>query len=282
MYVPMTRWHTILCMCSVGSDVEEVGVWTVLLSRHHPGEEEVWTTRLEHQGPHTHTQAHQGTPRHTFNTQPPNQCATAYRLNDCSSEPEMATLTSCHFSANPRVPANPSMALSSQYEFNDSDRECALDNLRIFLEDGFIPWDALTFITGEVLYALVMLHTVFVPLFFQMFILVVIYIKLYSRPLHHRNKQISSHSTPISIPTHIGLDLSTNHNYTHTMSTPTHTTTTRSHMVAESPMPGTSAAYGPSSNGSSPQTLWRRTTSTHPLASTMPQKPTQSRPSETT
>ena len=38
----------------------------------------------------------------------------------------------------------------TQYEFNDSDRECALDNLRIFLEDGFIPWDALTFITGEV------------------------------------------------------------------------------------------------------------------------------------
>ena len=37
-----------------------------------------------------------------------------------------------------------------QYEFNDSDRECALDNLRIFLEDGEIPWDALIFITGEV------------------------------------------------------------------------------------------------------------------------------------
>ena len=37
-----------------------------------------------------------------------------------------------------------------QYEFNDSDRECALDNLRIFLEEGDIPWDALTFITGEV------------------------------------------------------------------------------------------------------------------------------------
>lgn len=37
-----------------------------------------------------------------------------------------------------------------QYEFSDSDRECALDNLRIFLEDGNIPWDALTFITGEV------------------------------------------------------------------------------------------------------------------------------------
>ena len=38
-----------------------------------------------------------------------------------------------------------------QYEFNDSDRECALDNLRLFLEDGTIPWDALTFITGEVM-----------------------------------------------------------------------------------------------------------------------------------
>ena len=39
-----------------------------------------------------------------------------------------------------------------QYEFNDSDRECALDNLRIFLEEGEIPWDALTFITGEITY----------------------------------------------------------------------------------------------------------------------------------
>ncbi|CAI8029533.1 Dynein heavy chain 6, axonemal [Geodia barretti] len=39
-----------------------------------------------------------------------------------------------------------------KYEFNDSDRECALDNLRIFLEDGSIPWDALTFITGEITY----------------------------------------------------------------------------------------------------------------------------------
>ena len=39
---------------------------------------------------------------------------------------------------------------SFQYEFNDSDRECALDNLKIFLLDGKIPWDALIFITGEV------------------------------------------------------------------------------------------------------------------------------------
>jgi len=39
-----------------------------------------------------------------------------------------------------------------KYEFNDSDRECALDNLRIFLEEGDIPWDALTFITGEITY----------------------------------------------------------------------------------------------------------------------------------
>lgn len=38
----------------------------------------------------------------------------------------------------------------TQYEFNDSDRECALDNLRLFLSDEEIPWDALEFITGEV------------------------------------------------------------------------------------------------------------------------------------
>ncbi|XP_065911794.1 dynein axonemal heavy chain 6-like [Dysidea avara] len=39
-----------------------------------------------------------------------------------------------------------------KYEFNDSDRECALDNLKIFLEDASIPWDALIFITGEITY----------------------------------------------------------------------------------------------------------------------------------
>ena len=37
-----------------------------------------------------------------------------------------------------------------QYAFTDSDRACALDNLKMFLEDGEMPWDALTFITGEV------------------------------------------------------------------------------------------------------------------------------------
>jgi len=39
-----------------------------------------------------------------------------------------------------------------KYEFNDSDRECCLSNLRIFLRDGTIPWDALIFITGQVDY----------------------------------------------------------------------------------------------------------------------------------
>uniref|UniRef100_A0A1X7UKU1 AAA+ ATPase domain-containing protein n=2 Tax=Amphimedon queenslandica TaxID=400682 RepID=A0A1X7UKU1_AMPQE len=39
-----------------------------------------------------------------------------------------------------------------KYEFTDSDRGCALDNLKMFLEDGDIPWDALTFITGEITY----------------------------------------------------------------------------------------------------------------------------------
>jgi dynein heavy chain len=39
-----------------------------------------------------------------------------------------------------------------KYEFSNSDRECALDNLRLFLEEGRIPWDALTFITGDITY----------------------------------------------------------------------------------------------------------------------------------
>ncbi|XP_038058163.1 dynein heavy chain 6, axonemal-like isoform X3 [Patiria miniata] len=39
-----------------------------------------------------------------------------------------------------------------KYEFNDSDRECALENLRMFLADGEIPWDALVYITGEITY----------------------------------------------------------------------------------------------------------------------------------
>ncbi|XP_053553128.1 LOW QUALITY PROTEIN: dynein axonemal heavy chain 6-like, partial [Bombina bombina] len=38
------------------------------------------------------------------------------------------------------------------YEFNDSDRECALLNLSLYCKDGKIPWDALTYITGEITY----------------------------------------------------------------------------------------------------------------------------------
>jgi hypothetical protein len=37
-----------------------------------------------------------------------------------------------------------------QYEFNDSDRESALLNLKMFCAEGVIPWDALMYITGEV------------------------------------------------------------------------------------------------------------------------------------
>ncbi|EDO31800.1 predicted protein [Nematostella vectensis] len=39
-----------------------------------------------------------------------------------------------------------------KYEFNDSDRMCALENLKMFLVDENIPWDALTFITGQITY----------------------------------------------------------------------------------------------------------------------------------
>ena len=37
-----------------------------------------------------------------------------------------------------------------QYEFSDSDRECALLNLQMFCQNASIPWDALIYITGEV------------------------------------------------------------------------------------------------------------------------------------
>ncbi len=37
------------------------------------------------------------------------------------------------------------------YEFNDSDRECALLNLNLFSDpDEGMAWDALTYITAEV------------------------------------------------------------------------------------------------------------------------------------
>ncbi|CAH0716150.1 unnamed protein product, partial [Brenthis ino] len=38
------------------------------------------------------------------------------------------------------------------YEFNNSDRECALLNLQMFCESGHIPWDALEYITSQITY----------------------------------------------------------------------------------------------------------------------------------
>ncbi|KAM8939967.1 dynein axonemal heavy chain 6 [Pelodytes ibericus] len=38
------------------------------------------------------------------------------------------------------------------YEFTDSDRECAMLNLNLYCQEGKIPWDALTYITGEITY----------------------------------------------------------------------------------------------------------------------------------
>jgi len=37
-----------------------------------------------------------------------------------------------------------------QYPFSDSDRETALLNMEMYCLEGFIPWDALIYITGEV------------------------------------------------------------------------------------------------------------------------------------
>ncbi|XP_045784195.1 dynein axonemal heavy chain 6 [Maniola jurtina] len=38
------------------------------------------------------------------------------------------------------------------YEFNNSDRECAMLNLQMFCESGHIPWDALEYITSQITY----------------------------------------------------------------------------------------------------------------------------------
>nr|KAI8752622.1 dynein heavy chain 6; axonemal [Biomphalaria glabrata] len=38
------------------------------------------------------------------------------------------------------------------YAFSDSDRECALLNMEMFCKDGYIPWETLIYITGEVEY----------------------------------------------------------------------------------------------------------------------------------
>ncbi|XP_031370421.1 dynein heavy chain 6, axonemal isoform X2 [Apis dorsata] len=38
------------------------------------------------------------------------------------------------------------------YEFNDSDRECCLQNLKLFCISEHIPWNALTYTTGEITY----------------------------------------------------------------------------------------------------------------------------------
>eukprot|EP00116_Pleurobrachia_bachei_P000174 sb/3460436/ len=44
------------------------------------------------------------------------------------------------------------LAFNIPYEFADSDRECAIDNFKLFTADGELPWDALQFITAEITY----------------------------------------------------------------------------------------------------------------------------------
>lgn len=45
-----------------------------------------------------------------------------------------------------------SLGWNIKYEFNDSDRECALLNFQMFCKDGYLPWDALIYITSEITY----------------------------------------------------------------------------------------------------------------------------------
>ena len=46
--------HSSPCVFSVGSNMEEVGVWPVLLSCYHTREKEIWSSWLEHQGVYTY------------------------------------------------------------------------------------------------------------------------------------------------------------------------------------------------------------------------------------
>ena len=80
----------------------------------------------------------------------------------------------------------------SQYEFNDSDRESALDNLKMFLAEGQIPWDALTFITGEVI------NTLFTYFFIYLFVFLFIY--LCFRPRLHGSGQTFERTKTCSDP----------------------------------------------------------------------------------
>ena len=45
-----------------------------------------------------------------------------------------------------------SLGWNIKYEFTDSDRECALLNFQMFCREGYIPWDALEYITSEITY----------------------------------------------------------------------------------------------------------------------------------
>ena len=45
-----------------------------------------------------------------------------------------------------------SLGWNIKYEFNDSDRESALLNFQMFCSEGYIPWDALIYITSEITY----------------------------------------------------------------------------------------------------------------------------------
>ena len=52
----MSQWIEIYYLfyaCSSGGHLAQACVWSMFLSRHSPRKEEVWATRMEHQGTHT-------------------------------------------------------------------------------------------------------------------------------------------------------------------------------------------------------------------------------------
>lgn len=96
-------------------------LWHLFLPCHYLGEEEVWTPRLEHQG----------------------RDAVRHRL-----ETKLCLIISLFIVMS--AISLQCVAFLLQYDFTDSDRECALLNMQMFCSDGQIPWDALIYITGEV------------------------------------------------------------------------------------------------------------------------------------
>jgi len=89
----------------------------------------------------THTQKYANTQIHTLNTH-----------THIHTHTHTRTHTHTHTHTQERRKFG-SLGWNIGYEFNTGDLECALQTLRMFVEpvgSGSIPWEALTYVTGQV------------------------------------------------------------------------------------------------------------------------------------